>query len=108
MKKKLEPVNDVALRFTEEEVAELGLEPGDKFSVHYKENGIMLKPYQKVELDLAEFDRQTLEMLVGRSCEEDRSVNDIMEEILKAAFEKEDLAVEELGEYELVDRSRMK
>jgi hypothetical protein len=108
MKKTLEPTNDVAIRFTEEELAELGINPADRFSISLKDNGLMLKPCEKVELDLADFNRETLEMLVGRSCEEDRSVNEIIEEILKEAFSQEEFSAEELGEVELVDRARMK
>ena len=38
--------------------------------------------YSEIELNLAEFDRETLEYIIKQSCEKDISVNKVIENIL--------------------------
>jgi hypothetical protein len=84
MIKKIEPTNDVCIKFTDEELAELKMEIGTKFSVKNLDNGsIQLTPFAKMEIDLSELSRDVLEQLIINSCEQDKSVNDVISDILK-------------------------
>ncbi len=58
------------LEFTPEEREELGFKPGDKFTVTLNEDGsLALVPFVSVEIDLGEFSKEQLEILVARSIE---------------------------------------
>jgi hypothetical protein len=84
MKKQLEPTGDMLIRFTEDELAELNIKEGDKFDFKLQDDGsVKLDKYVDLELDMADWPREALEMLVKRSCEQDVSVNEILIEILK-------------------------
>lgn len=88
MKVKVEPTNDVMITFTEEQMEELGIKPGDKFSVDVREDGsISLTPYKSIEIDLNDFDRLTLEMLITISCEEDISINEVISNLLQKVID---------------------
>ena len=93
IKKTLQPTNDMYLQFTEEELQTLNMKPGDKFEVkHHEDGSIELRPYVKLELDIEEWPREVLEMIVKESCEQDISANDIISNMLKEGlknFEKE-------------------
>lgn len=81
--KKLIPTNDVFVQFSEEELGELGLKPGDKFSVYHQNDGsILLEKFATMEIDLDELPRETLETLINLSCEQDKSINDIINDLL--------------------------
>ena len=82
--KKVEPTGEVCIKFTEEEMELLEIKEGDKFSIEEcKDGGLLLKKYQKLELDLSEFSREHLEHLVKQSCDNDVSVNEIFEDSIK-------------------------
>ena len=87
IKKTLQRSEDLLLQFTDEEVKYLNLEPGQKFSVHAHEDGSFeLKKYVPVEIDLSEWSREVLEMIIKKSLEEDITVNDVINEALKEAL----------------------
>jgi len=69
------------------------MKPGDKFDVkHHDDGSIELRPYVKIELDMEEWPREVLELIVKKSCEEDISANDVINNLLKESlknFEKE-------------------
>jgi hypothetical protein len=92
-KKVLQPTNDAFIQFTEEELQEIGAGPGTKFSVkHHDDGSIELRPYVKVELDIEEWPREVLEMIIKESCEQDISANDVINKLLKESlknFEEE-------------------
>jgi hypothetical protein len=89
MIKKLEPTDDMCIKFTDEELAELKLEIGTKFSVKTLDNGsIQLTPFAKVDINLSELSRDDLEQLIIDSCEQDKSINDIVSDILKAFIQE--------------------
>ena len=72
IKKTLQPTNDLFIQFSDEEVQELGLEQGQKFSVTPHDDGSFeLRPYVKLELDMEEWPREILEMIIKKSVEED-------------------------------------
>jgi len=93
IKKTLQPNNELFIQFSDEEVRELGLEQGQKFSVTPHDDGSFeLRPYVKLELDMEEWPREVLEMIIKKSCEEDISANDIINNLLKESlkdFEEE-------------------
>ena len=79
MKKTLEPTGDMMIRFTEDELSELNIKEGDKFDfVPQADGSIKLDKYVNLELDMAEWPREALELLVKQSCEKDISVNEVI------------------------------
>ncbi len=80
--KTVEPTGDLCITFTDEELTQLGITKGDKFSFEEKDGGFLLKKYQKIDIDLKEFSRETLELLVTLSCEKDISINEVIENVL--------------------------
>jgi phosphoribosylformylglycinamidine (FGAM) synthase PurS component len=84
IKKELLPTNDLYIQFTEEELKELDMNPGDKFDVKLQDDGsIKLSKYIKMELETADWPREFLELLIKESCEKDISVNTVICDILK-------------------------
>jgi hypothetical protein len=88
IRKVVEPTGDVCIKFTDEELVRLGIEKGDKFSIKEKDGGILLEKFGTIELDLEDFSREILELLIQRSCEEDISVNQVIENILTSYLDK--------------------
>ena len=88
-KKVLQPTNDCFIQFTEEELSSIGAGPGTKFQVkHHDDGSIELRPYVKVELDMEEWPKEVLEMIIKESCEQDISANDIINNLLKKSLNK--------------------
>jgi bifunctional DNA-binding transcriptional regulator/antitoxin component of YhaV-PrlF toxin-antitoxin module len=86
-KKTLLPTNDLYVQFTDEEIQELGWEAGQKLEVKQHDDGsIELRPYVKIELDMEEWPREVLEMIVKESCEKDISANDVINNLLKQSL----------------------
>jgi hypothetical protein len=87
-KKVLQPTNDVFIQFTEEELSSIGAGPGTKFEAKLHDDGsIELRPYVKMELDMADWPREVLEMIVKESCEQDISANDVISNLLKKSLD---------------------
>ena len=78
---------DYYIEFTDEELAALKMEKGQKYSCKIEDGALKLIPFEKVELEMGTWDREILEMLIQESCERDVSVNevicDILEEVIK-------------------------
>jgi len=88
-KKILQPTNDVYIQFTEEELSAIGAGPGTKFETKINDDGsIELHPYVGIELDMSEWPREVLEMIIKTSCEEDISANDVISNLLKESLDK--------------------
>ncbi|NDB82841.1 MAG: hypothetical protein EB127_08880 [Alphaproteobacteria bacterium] len=88
-KKVLQPTNDAYIQFTEEELQEIGAGPGTKFSVKLHDDGsVELRPYVKMEIEISDWPREVLEMLISDSCEKDISVNDVIADLLKKSLEQ--------------------
>jgi hypothetical protein len=81
------------MQFTEDELNELNMAPGDKFDCKIQDDGsIKLVKYVKLELDMEEWSREVLLMIVRESCEQDISANDVINNLLKKSlknFEQE-------------------
>jgi hypothetical protein len=87
----LQPTNDAYIQFTEEELQEIGAGAGTKFSVkHYDDGSIELRPYVKVEIDIEDWSREVLELLIAESVERDLSVNDVITDLLKESLVRYD------------------
>lgn len=81
--KKLNPTNDVFVQFSEEELDSLGLKPGDKLSVYPQADGsIILEKFATMEIELDQLSREALEALIGISCDQDKSMNDVIGDLL--------------------------
>jgi hypothetical protein len=76
MIKKLKRSNDLFIDFTEDELSKLSIEEGDKFSYELVNGDIVLKKHVPLEINLSEFSRETLEMLISHSIKNDCSVED--------------------------------
>ena len=87
IKKTLQPTGDMMIAFTEEDLKELNIKEGDKFDFKLQEDGsVKLDKYVDLELDITDWPREVLEMLIKRSCEQDVSVNEVLIEILEEAI----------------------
>jgi len=90
--KTIEPTGDVCVKFTEEELTQLNIKQGDKLSIKELDSGILLEKFATIELDLAEFNRDTLEFLIQESCNKDISINEVISNILEKLIENENLS----------------
>lgn len=82
--KKLLPTNEVFIQFNQEELSKLGLKEGDLLDCNLQEDGsIKLEKYVNLELDISEWPREILELLIKRSTEENISINQIICNILE-------------------------
>ena len=88
IKKTLIPTNDMYIQFTEEELQQINAVPGTKFEAKLHDDGsIELRPYAKIELDIDEWPREVLELIIKESCEKDISANDVINDILKQGLD---------------------
>jgi hypothetical protein len=79
---------ELYVQFTAEEVQQLGLEEGQKFSIQITDDGgVMLKPHVKIEIELTDFSREVLEYIISESCERDVSVNEVISGMLENFME---------------------
>jgi len=77
--KTVEPTGDVCIKFSEDEIAELGWKPGQKLSwIPMEDGSFKLEKFSEIELDLAEFPLELLHDLIKTSCESDKSINTIL------------------------------
>ena len=88
IKKTIQRSEDLFVQFTDEELAALNIKPGDKFSCKVEDDLILLQKYSTLEIDLSEFSRETLEMLIADSVKKDISVNQVIENILQSYIEQ--------------------
>jgi len=87
MKKVLEPTGDMMIRFTEDELLELNIKQGDKFNFKLQEDGgVKLEKYVELELDMADWPIEVLQMIIKQSCEQDITVNEVLVQILEKAI----------------------
>lgn len=81
--KKVKRSDDLYIQFTDDELKQAGIKPGDKFSYEVDGEGILLKKFVPIDVDISEWSRDILEMLVTQSIEKDLPVNDIICNILE-------------------------
>lgn len=88
IEKTIEPTGDVCVKFTEDELAQLNIKQGDKFSIRETDEGILLEKFAIVDIDLSECSREILEFLIQDSCDKDVSVNEVISEVLEKGLEQ--------------------
>ena len=88
IKKTIEPTGDVCVKFTEDELAQLNIKQGDKFSIKETDGGILLEKFATVDINLSELDRELLEFLIQESCDKDVSINQVISDFLEKGLEQ--------------------
>jgi hypothetical protein len=88
IKKTVEPTGEVCVKFTEDELAQLNIKQGDKFSIKETSEGILLEKFATVDIDLNEVDRGILEFLIQESCDKDVSINQVISDLLEKGLEQ--------------------
>lgn len=88
MIKKVKEKKEFYIEFSDEEIAKIGWNKGQKLSIKTTEDGFLLQPFSTLEIDLSEFDRSTLEHLISMSCELDISVNEVISNVLENYIKK--------------------
>jgi len=84
MKKTLQATNELFIQFSDEEVQEFGLEQGQRYDVTLTDDGsVKLTPWSKVEIDIEDYPREVLEMIIKESLDKDITVNDVINNLLK-------------------------
>ena len=83
MIKTLQPSKDMFIQFTEDELLELNIQAGDKFTAIPKEDGVFLEKMAKIELDLEEFPEEIKDMLILKSIEDQIPVDEVISNLLK-------------------------
>jgi hypothetical protein len=79
------------IEFTDEELKALKMEKGQKFSCEIEDGALKLVPFAKMEIEIGDWDREVLEMLIQDSCEQDISVNEVINNLLEGAIKNERL-----------------
>lgn len=77
---------DYYIQFTDEELTELNIEKGQKFTCDIEDGALKLTPYAKIELEISDWPREALEFLIQESCEKDVSVNDVLCDLLESSI----------------------
>lgn len=88
IKKTVEPTGDVCVKFTEDELAQLNIKQGDKFSIKETNDGILLEKFTTIDIDLSELQRELLEFLIQESCDKDVSINQVISDLLEKGLEQ--------------------
>ncbi len=86
--KEVKTREEAYIEFTDEEMQEYGLKKGDKFTWKPQEDGsVFLEKWKSVEIDLDEFSKEDLIVLISHSIDNDCTINDSINMILKEYFE---------------------
>ena len=88
IKKTIEPTGDVCVKFTEDELTQLNIKQGDKFSIKETNDGILLEKFATIDIDLSELERELLEFLIQESCDKDVSINQVISDLLEKGLEQ--------------------
>ena len=83
IRKTIQRSEECFVQFTKEELEQLNIKEGDKFTWEVQDDGLMLKKFGTIDIDFADFDREVLEFLIAESCNKDVSVNEIVSDILQ-------------------------
>lgn len=86
--KNLQKTEEYFIQFTDEELKQLNLQQGDKFTCEIQDGSVLLKKFATLEIDISEYSREVLEMLISESVEKDVSVNEVINDILREQLGK--------------------
>ena len=78
---------DLYIEFSEEELQELGWKENQKLSLDVDGKNIFIKPWVNVEIDTANWPKEIYQMLVNMSLEQDKTVNEIIVDLITKCFE---------------------
>jgi bifunctional DNA-binding transcriptional regulator/antitoxin component of YhaV-PrlF toxin-antitoxin module len=87
--KKIEQFVEYGVKFTDEECEQLGITEGDKFSFEVSDDGVLMKKYESIDIDLSEFPREILEFLIKESCQKDITVSQVFENVFDSFIKRE-------------------
>lgn len=74
---------DFYIEFTDEEMQALDFNPGDKFEVEAGDESIILRKMVPVDINLGDFDKDTLVFLIEESIREQKPVDDVIREYVE-------------------------
>jgi hypothetical protein len=80
--KKVEKKEEYYLTFTDEELSQLGLREGDKLDWEIKEDGVFLKKWVPMDLEIENWTKETLLFLIQESLEKNLTINEVIVNIL--------------------------
>ena len=89
--KKVQKSDELYIQFTDTELEQLNIKPGDKFSWEIENDSLVLKKFASLDVDISEWSREVLEMLIVESVEKDISVNEVICNILDKALSEENV-----------------
>lgn len=82
---------DLYIEFSEEEMAELGWEENQKLSINVNDDkSISIKPWVKVDIDTSGWPKEIFEMLVEMSLEQDKTINEVIVDVIEKSFKRYD------------------
>ena len=89
--KKAQRSEELYIQFTEQELEALNIKAGDKFSWEVEDNSVVLKKFVSLDVDISEWSREVLEMLIVESVQKDISINEVICDILDGYLPKNDV-----------------
>lgn len=88
--KKVEKKEEYYLTFTNEELSQLGLKEGDKMDWVIQDDGVFLKKWTSVDLELQDWSKETLLFLIQESVEKNLTINEVIVNILEDVVKRYD------------------
>lgn len=79
---------ELYIEFSEEEIKELGWKDNQKLSIDLEGESIIIKPWVTMELDTSNWPKEIFELLVQMSLEQDKTVNDVIVDIITKSINK--------------------
>ena len=80
---------EMYIEFSEEELQELGWKEHQKLSLELEGKNIIIKPWVTMEIDTSEWPKEIFQMLVDMSLDQDKTVNEIIVDLITKSFNKE-------------------
>ena len=86
---------ELYIDFSEEEIQELGWKDNQKLSIDLEGESIVIKPWVSVEIDTSNWPKEIFEMLVQISLEQDKTVNEIIVDLITKAVKNNNIETKE-------------
>lgn len=87
MTKEIKTREECYIEFSDEELAALDWQPGDKLSWQITDEGVSLKKCEEIDIDLEEFTKEELIDLITVSSARDITVEELIVDVLREAVE---------------------